>query len=98
MPFGMGTKGRVSSSRPMSSKCDMSEMKPSAPECDDEWLEDDLDDFDPLRPGGEPGGASLANEVISSSMLEKEASVSERWRVWTVAGRRTVGLVQWRLM
>ena len=59
-------------------------MIPSAPECDDEWYEDDLDDLEALRPGGEPGGASVVTEVISSSVLvvvEQEASVSERWRV-----------------
>lgn len=81
----------------------MSDMIPSVPDCEDEWSEDDLEDLEPLRPGGEPGGASVANEVISSSALEEdeekmETSVSERGRVWVVVILGIVGLVQWQLM
>lgn len=37
---------------------------PSVPESEDEWKEDDVEDFEPVRPGGEPG-ASVINAVIS---------------------------------
>lgn len=48
----------------MSSKWVVSERMPSAPEAEDEWKDDDLEDFELVRPGGEPG-ASVANAVIS---------------------------------
>ena len=37
---------------------------PSAPVKEDEWYEEDLEDFDPVKPGGEPG-ASVTKVVIS---------------------------------
>ena len=42
----------------------MSERIPSVPE-NEERYEEDLEDFDPVRPGGEPG-ASGTKAVISS--------------------------------
>ena len=49
----------------MSSKWVMSDRIPSVPEREEEWNEEDLEDLDPVRPGGEPG-ASDGSEVISS--------------------------------
>lgn len=43
----------------------MSESKPSSPSWEDEWKEEDLEDFEPVKPGGEEG-AWVAREVISS--------------------------------
>ena len=37
---------------------------PSAPEIEEEWYEEDLEDLEPVNPGGEPG-ASGTKEVIS---------------------------------
>ena len=45
-----------SSSRPISSKCEMSESRVSPPVREDEWTEEDLEDLEAVRPGGEPGG------------------------------------------
>ena len=54
-----------SSSSSMSSKLVMSEHRPSFPSWEEEWKEDDLDDFDALKPGGEEG-AWVVREDISS--------------------------------
>ncbi len=41
----------------MSSKFEISDRMPSGPEkCDEEWLEEDFEDFEPERSGGESGG------------------------------------------
>lgn len=37
---------------------------PSAPEIEEEWYEEDLEDLEAVNPGGEPG-ASGTKEVIS---------------------------------
>ena len=54
-----------SSSRPMSSKWERSEKTASGEEKDEERKEEDLEDLELVRPGGEPGGC--AKVVISSS-------------------------------
>lgn len=55
----------------------ISDKIPSAPGNEDEWKEEDLEDLDPVRPGGEPG-ASGAKEVISSYSMVA-TPVSDRW-------------------
>jgi len=77
MPFKFPSEEWCSSSRPMSSKCVMSDKMPSAPDKEDEWKEEDFEDLDPVRPGGEPG-ASGAKEVISSYSIIT-LPISERW-------------------
>lgn len=60
---------RWSSSRPMSSKCDMSVRTGSGFEFrEDECNEEDLEDLEPVRSGGEPGAVG-AKVVISSFFL-----------------------------
>ena len=58
-------EGVCSSSSPMSSKLVMSEHRPSFPSWEEEWKEDDLDDFDAVKPGGEEG-TWVVREDISS--------------------------------
>jgi hypothetical protein len=52
----------------MSSKLEMSERSPSGEErWDDEWKEDDWEDLEPERSGGESGAGATA--VISSQVF-----------------------------
>lgn len=53
-----------SSSRPISSKWVMSESRASAPLCEEDLEDDDLEDLDTVKPGGEEG-AWATMEVIS---------------------------------
>ena len=48
----------------MSSKCERSEKTASGEEKVDDWYEDDLEDLELVKSGGEPGGG--AKVVISS--------------------------------
>ena len=48
----------------MSSKLVMSESRASRPWCEEEWKEEDLDDFEAVKPGGEEG-ACVARKAIS---------------------------------
>ena len=50
--------GCCSSSSPMSSKCDRSAKTASGAPRDEERKDDDLDDLELVRSGGEPGGCS----------------------------------------
>ena len=51
----------------MSSKLDMSVRIPSGPSsCDEEWTDEDLEDLDPDRSGGELGAVEV---VVMSSLL-----------------------------
>ena len=69
--------GCVSSSRPMSSKLEISETMPSGVEnCEEEWYEDDFEDFDD-KSGGESGAVETV--VISYPMLG-ETNVRDRSR------------------
>ena len=71
----------------MSSKCDRSVKTPSREEKDEDWKEDDLEDLELVRPGGEPGGCA---KVVISSLWSRmvrvrssglgRASVKERRR------------------
>lgn len=49
----------------MSSKLEISVKMPSGPENWEEWKEDDFEDLDPVRSGGEPG--AVVDSIISSS-------------------------------
>lgn len=50
-------RGADASSRLMSSKCDRFSVVPMKSRRVDEWMLDDLDDFEFVRSGGLPGGA-----------------------------------------
>ena len=50
-----------SSSRPMSSKCVVSDRIASAPDIEEERYEEDLEDLDPVKPGGEPGASFISS-------------------------------------
>ena len=52
-----GSRGFNASSRLMSSKCDRFSVVPMKSRRVDEWMLDDLDDFEFVRSGGLPGGA-----------------------------------------
>ena len=66
----------VSSPRPMSSKLVMSDKMPSAPVKEEECQEDDLEDLDPVKPGGEPGASATRAFISSSAAIT--GSVKER--------------------
>ena len=67
----------------------------------DEWKDEDFEDFDEVRSGGEPGmGEWRSWKVISSSSEDNDAgSVSVRWSVAILAvgvvlGMKVTGMFQ----
>jgi hypothetical protein len=87
-----------SSSRPISSKLPTSESAVLSSDWYDEWKDEDFEDFDEVRSGGEPGmGEWRSWKVISSSSEDNDAgSVSVRWSVAILAVGVVLGMKgQW---
>ncbi len=79
-----------SSSRPISSKLPTSERAVLSSDWYDEWKEDDLDDFEEVRSGGEPGIGEWTPAswkfIIASSKVDVDAGdVSVRCKVAILA-------------
>ena len=68
----------------------MSESIPSVPE-NEERYEDDLEDLDPVKSGGEPG-ASGTNAVISSQSAVTVSVSERRWVRVECWVKRLIGL------
>jgi hypothetical protein len=93
-----------SSSRPISSKLPTSERAVLSSDWYDEWKEDDLDDFEEVRSGGEPGIGECTPAswkfIIASSKTDDDAGdVSVRCRVAILAvgvvlGMKVTGMFQ----